>query len=597
MDAQELLQQAKLNFAPPERIKVSEWVAKYYELPETSAEPGKWNPKRAPYQVGIMDAICEPGIKQVSIMCSAQVGKTITLLAIICYLIDLDPCSILLTFPAANDAEIFSKEKLSSAIRHVKPVSNKIIDKSRDASSTILMKMFPGGFLRLTGANSPGSLASMAIRVYLGDEIDKYPASAGKEGDPIKLAKKRTSTFWNWMMLLTSTPGLLKTSRINEEYEKSDKRRYFVPCPHCGHKQHLTWERIEYAGKDTDDADPLSGVYYICEKCDRPIEEKYKAKMVRQGEWQATAVADDPRHAGFHINRLSSPWKRWVDLALDYEAAKHDPQQLKVFWNSTLGLPFENTNGEKLDWEELRDRSKTSGYAQSEIPDGVLMLTAGVDVQGDRLEVAVLGWGRDEQCYVIRYEQIMGDPLKDDVWQQLANVTGKSYYTRNDIQIKVRATCIDTGYLTQDVYKQIKQHRYLHWFAIKGRSGDRPLVSKPSKQKLSYKGKKTRASIDLYIVGVDTAKETAYARSQITKPGPKYLNFANDLPNEWFQGFCSEVQVTQHKNGRPYLVWEKLPGVRNEPLDLFNYAYAAADLAGLSRMNWGKLEQKYHSKA
>ena len=326
------------------------------------------------------------------------------------------------------------------------------------------------------------------------------------------------------------------------------------------------------------------------------IEEKHKTGLLNQIEWRATAKPKNPGHVGFQLSRFYSPWVRWQDIALNYEAAKHDPQQLQVFWNATLGLPFENTAGEKLDWEYLRDRSKTSGYAQSEIPDGVLMLTAGVDVQGDRLEVAVLGWGRDEQCWVIRYEQIMGDPLKDEVWEQLANVTGKAYYTSNDIQIKVRATCIDSGWMTQDVYHQIRQHRFLHWFAIKGKSGDRPLVSKPSKQKLSYKGRKTRASIDLYIVGVDTAKETAYARSQISKPGPKYLNFANDLPNEWFQGFCSEVQVTQHKNGRPYLVWEKLKGVRNEPLDLFNYGYAAADLAGLSRMNWAKLEQKYNQK-
>ena len=228
MDANKILHKAIEQFAPPERIKVSDWAQKYYELPETSAEPGKWNPNRAPYQSGIMDAICEPNIKQVSIMCSAQVGKTIVLLAIICYFIHLDPWSMLMTFPASNDAETFSKEKLASAIRNVKPVSDRIIEKSRDASSTILMKMFRGGFLKLTGANSPSSLASMAIRIYLGDEIDKYPKTAGKEGDPIELARKRTSTFWNWLMLLCSTPSTVELSRIDAEYSLSDKRRYFV---------------------------------------------------------------------------------------------------------------------------------------------------------------------------------------------------------------------------------------------------------------------------------------------------------------------------------------------------------------------------------
>lgn len=591
MNAYELLAQVRPSFNPPERIKVSEWAEKYYELPETSAEPGRWIRERAPYQAGLMDAVCEPGTQKVSIMCCAQIGKTIVLLAIICYLIDLDPCSMMMTFPSADAAEIFSKEKLSSAIRNVKPVSEKIIIKSRNATSTILMKMFAGGFLRLTGANSPSSLASMSIRVYLGDEVDKYPVSAGKEGDPIKLAQERTNTFWNWLMLLVSTPSTKEVSRIAAEFENSDKRRYFVPCPHCGHKQHLVWERIEYVGKNTSDADPLSGVYYICIKCDRPIEEKYKARMIREGEWIATAKAKDPKHAGFHLNRLSSPWKSWVDLALDYETARHDPQQLQVFVNATLGIPFENVFGEKLDWELLRDRGKLSSYSSSQIPKGVLMLTAGVDVQGDRLECVILGWGRKEQCWVVRYEKIIGDPLEDDVWEQLAEVTGKSYLNTDGAELKVRATCIDSGYLTQEVYYRVKKHRYLHWFAVKGKAGDLPLVSKPTVVEVNYKGKRVKRGIELYKVGVDTAKETVYARSKISQPPAKYLNFPNDLTNDWYEGFCSEVQVTHHKNGHPFTVWEKLAGVRNEPIDTFNYAFAAAHLVGLTRMNWGHLQR------
>jgi phage terminase large subunit GpA-like protein len=234
MDADTLVKQAFKNFTPPKRQKISEWAEANFELPETSAEPGKWHPSRAPYQVGILDAISEPGIQKVSLMCSAQIGKTVILLIIICYLIDLDPCSILMTQPTTDMAEIFSKEKLSSAIANVKPVTAKIAQKSRDATSTILMKMFAGGFLRLAGANSPSSLASMSIRAYFGDEIDKYPASAGKEGDPVKLAIQRTETFWNWLVFLVSTPSILENSRIEDEFEQSDKRRYFVPCPHCG---------------------------------------------------------------------------------------------------------------------------------------------------------------------------------------------------------------------------------------------------------------------------------------------------------------------------------------------------------------------------
>lgn len=617
MDAQALISQAFTEFTPPKRQLPSQWAAENFELPETSAEPGKWHGDRAPYQAGIIDAACEAGVQKITLMCSAQIGKTIILLIIMCYLIDLDPCSMLMTHPTTDTAEIFSKEKLSSAIKHVKPVTAKIAQKSRDATSTILMKMFAGGFLRLAGANSPSSLASMSIRAYFGDEIDKYPASAGKEGDPVKLAVQRTETFWNWLVFLVSTPSIKENSRIDSEFEQSDKRRYFVPCPHCGHRQHLVWERVEYAGKDTTNADPLSGVYYICEACNAPIAEKQKAAMLRQGQWQATAVAKDPKHIGFHLNRFYSPWKGWVDLCLDYEASRDDHQKLQVFWNATLGLPFERVAGEKLDWQKLRDRGKLSNYAQGVVPNGGLILTAGVDVQADRLEVVIIAWGRGEEMYVIGYEKILGDPLDTQVWEQLASVTSKEYPLQkaegrgltaegeethqpsafsHQPSLRIRATCVDSGYLTQEVYHNVRKYRYLHWFAIKGRAGDKSLVARPSPQEINYKGEKVKRGINLYIVGVDVAKETLYARSQIETPGAKYLNFPNNLDSDWYEGFCGEVLVTKHRNGQPYTVWEKLSGVRNEPLDTFVYALAAAHLAGVTRMNWGNIEQELESQ-
>ena len=593
MKAQTLIKQAFKEFTPPKRQKISEWATEHFELPETSAEPGKWNKDRAAYQPGILDAVCEPGVQKVTLMCSAQIGKTIILLIIICYLIHLDPCSMMMTQPTTDMAEIFSKEKLASAIANVKPVSEKIVQKSRNATSTILMKMFAGGFLRLAGANSPSSLASMSIRAYFGDEIDKYPASAGKEGDPVKLAIQRTETFWNWLVFLVSTPSIKENSRIEDEFEQSDKRRFFVPCPHCGYRQHLRWERFQYEDKDTEQANPLHGVYYICEACNQPIEEKYKAEMVRQGEWRATAVAKDPKHIGFHLNRFYSPWKSWVDLCLDYETSSYDPQKLQVFWNATLGLPYERVAGEKLDWENLRDRAKLSNYGSGVVPKGGVILTAGVDVQADRLEVAVWAWGKGEEAWLIRYEQILGDPLQNDVWEQFANVTSQVYFRLDNTELRVRATCIDSGYLTQEVYHRVRQHRFLHWFAIKGVSGDgKPMISRPTGQEINYKGDRIKRGIQLYKVGVDLAKETLYARSQIQTPGAKYLNFPNDLENDWYRGFCSEVQVTKHQNGRPYMVWEKLSGVRNEPLDISVYALAAAYLVGINRIDWKGEEEK-----
>lgn len=202
--------------------------------------------------------------------------------------------------------------------------------------------------------------------------------------------------------------------------------------------------------------------------------------------------------------------------------------------------------------------------------------------------MVVIAWGKGEESYVIRYEKIMGDPLQTQVWEQLVHVTGKIYQRQDGGELKIRATCIDSGYLTQEVYQRCKQYRYLHWFPIKGQSGDKPLIANPTKQEVTVRGRKV--GIDLYKVGVDHAKEMLYSRSQIETPGAKYLNFPKDLDSDWYEGFCSEVQVTKHKNGRPYLVWEKLAGVRNEPLDTAVYALAAAHLAGITRMGLGRIQ-------
>ncbi len=333
-------------------------------------------------------------------MTSAQTGKSTICNAIIARYIDIDPCPIMFTQPTIQLAQRFSKEKLSPMISDIKVLSDKIIQAERNASSTILMKLFKGGLLSLSGANSPASLASMSIRLLLCDEIDKYPPSAGSEGDPVELAIQRTATFWNRKVILVSTPSIKGASRIEDSYEKSDKRLFFVPCPHCGHQQHLIWERIQYPGKGTEDFKPDMGVYYICESCETPIVESSKQEMVLAGEWIATATPENPNHVGFHCNRLISPWVSWVDMAYDYESSKDDPLQLQVFVNSSLGLPFERNLGDSLDWEKLHQRSETSSYQRGEVPQGVLMLTVGVDVQGDRLEVSIWGWGKGEQSWL-----------------------------------------------------------------------------------------------------------------------------------------------------------------------------------------------------
>jgi phage terminase large subunit GpA-like protein len=596
MDATTIRDRVIKRFLPPPKLKVSDWAEeRRYLSPESSAEPGKWKNDRTAYLVGIMDATCESNVHEVVVMCSAQIGKTEAQSNILGRQIDIDPCPILFLQPTLEMAETYSKDRFDPMVRDTPVLSDKVLaKKSRDKNNTILHKTFAGGQLTFAGANSPASLASRPVRFVLCDEIDRYPVSAKDEGDPVLLARKRTTTFWNWLLVCVSTPTVKGVSRIEKLWEASDKRRYFVDCPHCNHPQHFVWERIEYSNKGTNDADPHSGVYYICEKCGTPIEEKHKIQMVKNGQWQCTAVSGN-KIVGFHLNELYSFWRRWVDVALDYESARKDEAMYRVWVNTSLGLPYEAIAAEKLDWERLRDRS--SDYQQQTVPMGGLILTAGVDVQADRLEVGIWAWGRGEQAWLIRYEVIFGSPLEDGVWEQLAAITNKTYEHESGAEIRIRATCIDSGYQTQEVYLQVQKYRFLHWFAIKGVSGDgKPIVSPPSLQEINYRGEKIKRGIHLYKVGVDSAKETLYARSQIETPGSKYLNFPQDLLNSWFQGFCSEIQVTKHKDGRPYMVWEKIAGVRNEPLDTTVYALAAAHLVGMTRLSWGQIEKELASR-
>ena len=593
MEASNLFDRVKKQFLKPvEKVLVSDWSERHLQLPQTSAEPGLWRRDRAPYQPGLMDAICEPTVKKVSIMTSAQTGKSTVCNAIIARYIHIDPCPIMFTQPTIQLAQRFSKEKLTPMISDIKVLSDKIIQAERNAASTILMKLFKGGLLSLSGANSPASLASMSIRLLLCDEIDKYPPSAGSEGDPVELAIQRTATFWNSKVILVSTPSIKGASRIEDSYEKSDKRLYFIPCPHCQHEQHLVWERIQYEGKNSDRFNPDSGVYYICESCETPIAESNKASMVRSGKWIATAKPENPNHVGFHCNRLISPWVSWIDMAYDYEASKADPLQLQVFVNSSLGLPFERNLGDSLDWEKLHHRSEASSYQRGEIPEGVLMLTAGVDVQGDRLEVSIWGYGRGEQSWLIDHQVILGDPLLDETWRQLTYVIAKEYQHPLGGRIKVRATCVDSGYLTHDVYIQVRRRKHLNVFAIKGQSGSGKLfVNRPRHMEINYRGQTIPKGVQLYVLGVDRGKETIYHRTKINTPGSKYINFPKGLDISYFQGFCGEVQVKKHRAGQTYFAWEKLAGVHNnEPLDCALYALAGAHLAGLTRVNWSVFE-------
>jgi phage terminase large subunit GpA-like protein len=548
---------------PPPDLTVSQWADTSRKLSsEASAEAGQWNTNRAPYQRGMMDAVNDPSIETVCIMSSAQIGKTELLNNVVGYYIDHDPAPLLVLQPTLAMSEAWSKDRLAPMLRDCPTLRDKVQDpKSRNSGNTLLHKTFAGGHITMAGANSPASLASRPIRIVLCDEVDRYPSSAGTEGDPVSLAKKRTATFWNRKIILTSTPTVKHESRIEAEFEKSDKRRYFMPCPHCDFKQIFKWSNIVFDKENLDE-----DVYYSCENgC--VIEEKDKHKMLARGEW--IAECETRGRAGFHLNELYSPWRKWREVVQDFLEAKDDPELLKTWTNTSMGETFE-IKGVEIAGDEVYHRGEA--YDEDVIPDGVLFLTAAVDTQGDRLEAQIYGWGENKERWVFPVKIFWGDAGKKEVWNDLDQWLLKTRGGLN--KFKIACCLVDSGgHNTSEVYAFCKARQKRRVFAIKGSSQHgAPLVSKPSQVG------KERAM--LYSIGTVAGKDAVKSSLSITEQGAGYVHFSHDLDDEYFNQLVkSEVRRTKRIQGAIVGFYQQKRD-RNEGLDLAVYniaAYAVLD--------------------
>jgi phage terminase large subunit GpA-like protein len=564
---------------PPPVLKISEWADQYRVLsPEASAEPGQWQTDRVPYLREILDTIATE--REVIVMASSQVGKTEAILNTIGYFMHQDPAPLMMVQPTIEMAEAISKDRIATMIRDSPALVGLVGDRrARDSGNQILHKIFPGGHLTLSGANSPASLASRPIRVMLFDEIDRFPATAGAEGDPVNLASKRTATFWNRRIVKVSTPTIKGASRIEKDWERSDKRRFFVPCPHCQQEQALVWERVKWE-KNRGQIE----AWYECEFCEGKIRDGHKSGFLRSGQWRSTAPEN--RVPGFHISELYSPWRTFEDVVRAYLDAKDDPQLLKVFWNTSLGLPYDDEGGEGLIYRQLMVRCEP--YPVLSVPAKAFLLTVGVDVQKNRLAVSVWGWGRDEEAWLIYHCEIYGDPIEGKVWQDLEAILNSSFTHESGGELMISLAAIDTGFQPNSVYNFVRKRS--NCYAVRGANAfGKPIVGRPSLQEVTYKGKPLKQGVRLWPIGTDTVKGTIYNRLRLSEAGPGYIHFPAGQDQEYFEQLCAEKVITRFVNGSPRREWVKLRP-RNEALDCFVYAYAAATIAGVQRLDWGKLE-------
>jgi phage terminase large subunit GpA-like protein len=584
-DLDAIVARAMAAWRPPPRLSLSEWADRNFVISaESGAQPGRWH--TLPYQREILDAITDPRVSMVVVMKSARIGYTLSVTAAIAYFIDQDPSSMLVVQPTVDDAKGFSKETIAPMLRDV-PVLAKLTyrdseDKGKgpkDSSATLTHKSFPGGVLSLVGANSGAGFRRISRRVVIFDEVDAYPPSAGSEGDQIKLGMKRSEAFHDRKTIAGSTPLVAGASRIEDMFLAGDQRRYHVPCPHCGHRDFLVFDQKSDRGHVMrwPDGKPEEA-YFECRGNGCKIEHKSKRWMVERGEW----IPGNPAgaHRSYHLwSAISySPNTTWADIAREFLAAKSDPLKLRTFVNTMLGETWQE-RGEAPEWERLHARRET--YKIGTVPEGVIVLTAGVDVQQDRFVYEVVGWGENKESWSIDAGRIDGDTARPETWAKLDEFLDRTFEGHDGAIHTIAKLAIDSGYRTQSVYAWGHRRGRARVMVTKGMSGVRPILDAPSKVEISINGRKLRRGMTLWPVGVDSAKAELYGWLGLPwEPGTDapsgYCHFPEHGP-EFFKQLTAEhlVETTNRRTGRKQREWHVLPNRENHHLDTRILARAA----------------------
>lgn len=514
-----------------------------------------------------MDWFNDPEKDEGAFMKSAQVGATELLNNMVGYIMDQDPGPMLLLQPTIDMGKAWSKDRLAPMLRDTPALQDKVGERrAKDTENTILHKVFPGGHITIAGANSPASLASRPIRVVLADEVDRYPESAGAEGDPLNLAFKRTTTFYNRKRLVTSTPTIAGESRIEAAFEESDQRFYYVPCVHCEEQQRLIWAQVVW-DKDQDAQGNTIQHYsetahYCCEHCGALMNDAQLMKAVTGGEWIATHP--ERRKAGWHINEIYSPWVKLSEMVAGFLEAKKLPETLKTWTNTSLGEVWDE-DAEQIDSDSIEGRSEPYEI----IPQGAYLLLCSVDVQDNRLEAYVKAWGLDEEGWAIAHEIFYGDPALSDVWTSLSDFLKTKFEHVDGYSIEISATGIDSGgHFTNEVYKFCKNRN--RTYALKGVGGiGRPAVGRPSKA--------NKMKCEVFPLGVDSIKDVLFSRLKVKKPGPGFQHYPDAFEREFFEQLTSEKKVKKKVRGRSISVWKQIR-TRNEAWDLEVYQIGVKEI-------------------
>jgi phage terminase large subunit GpA-like protein len=573
-----------IELAIPHEMTTPEW-AETYRYVDRGSRKGKWSNETLPFLTEIMAAADNPLVREIVFQKSSQVGGSEVINNVFGKRIHQAPTEMIYCAEKEDKAKAWTQEAFDSMVRATPELRQLISARPEDNNQNV--KRFAGGGLYITWATSPAELSSRPAQVIAFDEKAAYKPT--NEGDAVKLGEARTKTYdGEELIIKNSTPrrcdcGMGETcGDISHDYERGDQREYYVPCPHCNE-----FQTLKFGGKDVAyglkwNADEPESPFYLCEHCHAVIEEFDRDEMLAYGHWVAAKPFNGV--ASFKINQIYSPFVGWGRMVVDFLESQKSKAKLEVYTNTVLGETWKPV--EQIEYEDLTWNLETYPTA---VPPGVLVLTAGVDVQKDRLEVEVVGWGKDHESWSIDYKVFHGSPgieITDDeeetdadaeplssVWDDLKVYLMSSFHGQGGQTFRIQCVGIDYGYLSTIVAKFVKKYAAKRWFAVKGMSDPfKPLVSKPTET-----GKNPK--IRMFPVGTNAAKDDIFAALKVEKPGPAYCHFPDRQPyNEdaHMKQLCSERMVTHTRGGRTYRVYEKVgPNVRNEALDVRVYALVA----------------------
>ncbi len=568
-------QAAKRHLRPPPNLKPSEWAETNVKIPVGNAVPGFIRFDNAPYQREPLDMLVDPDCYRITLMWAAQVGKTQLALCGQGYHITMRPVSQMMMQPSQSDLQVWMNSKFNPMVDANPALRDRLAKpRGRDGVNNSSMKSYPGGFLMFAWSGSPKTMRGRSAPIIIADEVDGYEGS--NEGHPVSLLWQRAATFGDQRKLVEiSTPTIKGQSYIEAAYEAGDQRRFWVPCPDCGEHQVLVWDQVTWEGKDEDGADQQPATArYTCEHCGVLWGDGERKAAIRAGEWRGEKPFKG--HASYHLNELYSTFRRLRDIVQSY-LDKLATDDLQTFVNVSLAQTWEE-RGEQADPDGLMARAETF---PAPVPAGGLVLTAGVDMQQDRLEVEIVAWGHGEESWSIDYQVLWGDPLQNDVWDELEELLASTWLHESGAQLSILSACVDTGGTggnTQAAYEWLRGKTGRRIFGVKGVGGwGRPIVAAPSRKRSGKNGRK----VDLFLVGADEAKLTVMRRLAVERPGPGFCHVPSDRGADWYNQLTAEKLMTRYVKGFPVREWHQTRP-RNEALDCRVYALAALKIANPS---------------